>query len=136
MQQGEEADAVYFVKMGILEVIVGNTKVFTLKEGSFFGEQAFKTSTEGEHGTPRMVMRGQVFKQVKSYRTATVKAVTRCQLPMLHQNEFFRILQVFSWQLRTYISYNSLRRIFPISATSCSLSENTYSMERLSMQTL
>jgi len=95
VKQGDVANAVYFVKMGVLDVLVGTTKVFQLKEGAFFGEQAFKTSTEGDNGTPRAAMSGQVFKQVDSYRTATVVCTSRCQLLMLHQNEFFRILQDF-----------------------------------------
>lgn len=83
---------------GILEVLVSGRSVHTLKDGSFFGEQAFRTSVEGENGTPRADMSGTdsvvSFKSARSSRTATVKCTTRCQLLVLHQAEFFRILQV------------------------------------------
>ncbi|KAJ3097263.1 hypothetical protein HK100_005399 [Physocladia obscura] len=72
--QGEMGNEMYFVMNGVVEVMVGKTRVTTLKEGSFFGEVALIANIP---------------------RTATVRAVSSCRLYRLTRNAFLSILDEF-----------------------------------------
>ena len=72
VRRGEQADAMYFVASGEVEVLVEPEPVF-LHEGDFFGEIGLLTKAEE--------------------RTATARAVTRCRLMVLEADDFYGLME-------------------------------------------
>ncbi|KAJ3070728.1 hypothetical protein HDU98_006249 [Podochytrium sp. JEL0797] len=73
-RQGEMGNEMYFVKSGTVDILVGENKVSSLTDGSFFGEVALIANIP---------------------RTATIIASTQCMLYKLTQVGFMGILQEF-----------------------------------------
>ena len=101
VQQGDDADAMFFAVSGELDVVVGNKKVHVLRGGDFFGEYALLH---------------------KAKRTATIVTRTKVSLRVLAKRDFEEILHAhpkFEAELRPKRRYvmDMVRRASRGSAT-------------------
>ena len=81
MKEGDEADAMYFIVVGALEVLVneGQLRVATLRQSQYFGESGLLKPISGD--LPK--------------RNATIRTLMFCELRLLLMDEFDRIVLKF-----------------------------------------
>ena len=95
MKEGDDADAMYFIVVGALEVLInkGTLRVTMLRRNQFFGESGLLKTKSGH--LPK--------------RNATVRTLMFCELRILCMDDFDRIIHKFPVTLQN-IQVTSKRR--------------------------
>lgn len=92
IKEGTFGNDMYFIRYGMVDVIADETVVTSLSEGEYFGEITMLTGAR---------------------RVATVKAVTVCNLFILHKDNLFLALDEFP-EMRVLLEHIALDRLMKL----------------------
>ena len=95
--EGDDADAMYFIVVGALEVLIhkGCLRVATLRQRQYFGESALLKSGEVTGDLPK--------------RNATIKTLMFCELRLLLLDDFDRVVSKFPATLQNIANMSKKR---------------------------
>ncbi|XP_057302359.1 potassium/sodium hyperpolarization-activated cyclic nucleotide-gated channel 1-like [Hydractinia symbiolongicarpus] len=110
IKEGTVGDEMYFIRNGVVDILVGDVHVATLQEGDYFGEITMLTDAR---------------------RVASVKAATVCDLFILSKDSLYIALEEFP-EMRVIMEHVALDRLMKLKQrflTSNNTADATYDLE-------